>query len=139
MRRTGLLGLALVGLAVGSGAGCRSTCCSSNKCGSYGASRPCETCPPGVPVSNSHPVTVPGDTLPPAGWPEGGYGYPVYPGGTPVPVRPGTAAPANELPYPNIPAPGIPESPAQPIPAIPGSSSGSAAPARTTGDTKQPK
>ncbi len=137
MRRTGLVGLAVVGLAVVE-SGCRSPC-RSERCGSYGAVRPCDSCTPGVPVSNSHPVTLPGESLPPAGWPaDGGFGYPTYPGGEPIPVRPGTAAPPNELPYPTIPAPGVPESPAQPIPAIPGSASGPA-PARTTGEAHRPK
>lgn len=127
MRRSGLLGVAVFGLAVG--AGCRSNC--NDRCGLVGrtdlASRiGCRedraVCAPGVPASIGRPVSVPpADTLPPAGWmPDAGYGYPTYPGGDPIPVRPGGTALPNELPYPNIPAPGVPESPAQPMPAIPG-------------------
>lgn len=151
MRQTGLLGVAVLGLAVG--AGCRSNC--NDRCGLVGrtdlASRiGCRepdraVCAPGVPTSIGRPVSVtPADTLPPAGWmPDADYGYPggfpAYPGGDPIPVRPGTTVPPNELPYPNIPAPGVPESPAQPMPAIPGAVSLPGSSAHTTGETRQPK
>jgi hypothetical protein len=125
MRRSGLLGVAVLGLAVGTG--CRSNCndrCDRTDLASrIGCREPARAvCAPGVPTSIGRPVSVtPADTLPPAGWmPDAGYGYPAYPGGDPIPVRPGTTIPPNELPYPNIPAPGVPESPAQPMPAIPG-------------------
>jgi hypothetical protein len=147
MRRTGLLGVAVLGLAVGTG--CRSSC--YDRCGLVGrtdlASRiGCRepdraVCPPGVPTSIGRPVSgTPDDALPPAGWmPDAGFGYPAYPGGEPIPIGPGTAAPPNELPYPNIPAPGVPETPAQPMPAIPGAVSLPGTSAHTTSETQHSK
>ena len=112
MRQSGLLGVAVLGLAVG--AGCRSNC--SDRCGLVGrtdlASRiGCRepdraVCAPGVPASIGRPVSV---------------------------------TPGDELPYPNIPAPGVPESPAQPMPAIPGAVSLPGSSAHTTGEARQPK
>lgn len=52
------------------------------------------------------------------------FGGPSYPVGEPVPLRPTAAGPANELPYPSIPNPGVPENPSAVIPG---------AAARTTG------
>jgi hypothetical protein len=144
MRQSGLLGVAVLGLAVG--AGCRSNC--SDRCGLVGrtdlASRvgcrepDCAVCPPGVPASIGRPVSAtPDNALPPAGWePDAGFGYPTYPGGEPLPIGPGSTSPPNELPYPNIPAPNVPESPAQPMPAIPGAVSLPGSSAHTTGEAR---
>lgn len=149
MRQTGLLGVAVLGLALS--VGCRSSC--TDRCGRTGlASRigcrePARAvCAPGVPTSLGRAVAVaPADTLPAAGWtPDAGYGYPVYPGGEPIPLGTGGTAPLNELPPPGgyqpIPAPNVPETPAQPMPAIPAATtslSGSSAP--RVGEPRQPK
>jgi hypothetical protein len=147
MGRTELLGVTILGLAVLSG--CRSNC--NDRCGITSradlASRlghrdtDCNECPPFVPTSIGRPVSVtPGSTIPSAGWmPDSEFGLPAYPGGEPIPIRPGTATPPNELPYPNIPAPGVPESPAQPTPAIPPSASVPGAAARTVGNIRLSK
>lgn len=37
------------------------------------------------------------------------FGGPTYPIGEPVPLRSGGGSPANELPYPTIPSPGVPQ------------------------------
>ena len=73
---------------------------------------------------------------PPAGWmPEGGM--PIYPAGDPIPVRPGSVGPENELPFPRIPSPGVPEwAPATPMPAIPQVSGRTPATTRTAGESK---
>ncbi|HET6572674.1 MAG TPA: hypothetical protein VFG68_03655 [Fimbriiglobus sp.] len=147
MRRSGLLGVAVLGLAVGGG--CRTSC--NDRCGAVvgradlasriGGRGPDRTaCGPAGLASIGRPVSVSPDDLPPAGWmPDAGFGYPVYPGGEPIPVGPGVTSPPNELPYPNIPAPGVPESPAQPMPAIPGAVSRPGSSALTTGETPPPK
>jgi hypothetical protein len=95
-----------------------------------------------MPTAIGRPVSVaPGDAMPPPGWaPDAGFAAPVYPGGTPIPLGPGTTSPPNELPYPTIPAPGVPEAPAQPMPAIPAATTsllGSSA--QTTDGGRQPK
>ncbi len=76
--------------------------------------------------------------------PDAGFGFPggnpVSPGGEPMPLRPGPAGPANELPYPNIPAPGVPENPAQPMPALPqATTSLPSSTAHTTGEARKLK
>jgi hypothetical protein len=97
-----------------------------------------------MPTAIGRPVSVaPADALPPAGWaPDAGFGAPVYPGGDPIPLGTGGAAPLNELPPPGgyqpIPPPNVPE--AQPMPAIPAATtalSGSSVPA--VGETRRPK
>ncbi len=143
MRRTGFLGVALAGLVAG-GAGCRSTCdhCSgpfSRLTNHNDAGLACRepghaACADGVPVS----LPRGGSSVPTPGWlPDAGLGFPVYPSGEPIPVSPGTAAPANELPYPTIPPQ---ELPAQPVPAIPMAATlPPPASANTTGNPRQPR
>jgi hypothetical protein len=151
MWRTGLLGVVLLGLA----AGCRSS--YSDRCGlvrrdnlasRIGCREPdraaCAPCAPGLPASYGQPVSLtPDEMLTPATdavVPNGGFGFPVYPGGEPMPLRPGPTGPANELPYPNIPAPGVPENPAQPMPAIPqATTSLPSSTAHTTGESRKSK
>lgn len=104
------------------------------------ATRPdCDPCASGYTAALGAPVganTVAlGAPAYPASWPgDFGPGYPVLPAGQPVPAA--GLRPANELPYPTIPSPGIPEGSAQPTPAVPGAMvRGSGA--RVTSDAKK--
>jgi hypothetical protein len=85
--------------------------------------------------------TVPGSLPAPAPGlpPDPGFGYPVYPSGEPLPIRPNGLPPANELPMPNIPPTTLPMMPAQPVPAIPGTTSLPSPSARTTGEHRPSK
>jgi hypothetical protein len=148
MRRFLVLGVAAIGLL---DSGCRSSCSSRDGLFDRLAGRGRDTTPvqpavsrdpccDGVPtaVRQSGSPTVIG--TPVAGWPgDPTFGFPVYPNGTPYPVMPGGSRPANELPYPTILPPGVPEAPAQPMPAVPGGTTGLLPQpgARTTGDGKK--
>lgn len=59
------------------------------------------------------------------------FGGPSYPVGEPVPLRSQPASPANELPYPSIPTPGVPEGPVSS-----GATTVVPPTARTTGDQR---
>ena len=141
MWRTGWAGLVLAGVLVG-GSGCR-TC--DDRPGLFsrllGRDRRvgCDPCASGYPAALGRPVGA--DAIGAPGYPVGwsgdfGPGYPVYPAGQPVPAPAAGVRPANELPYPTIPSPGVPEGTARPTPAIPGAT-GPATGARVTSDPKK--
>lgn len=150
MRRTGWAGVILAGALVG-GPGCR-TC--EDRPGLFHrlfhrdhcdtptrlSDRPanCDPCASGYPTARPTSGTYPyGAPVFPSSWSgDLGSSYPVYPAGQPLPNPSAGVPPANELPYPTIPAPGVPDGTAQPTPAIPGAL-GPVLGARVTSDTKK--